>query len=180
LKHGNKHFITLTCNTDGARVFKSAKESALWPLQFFVNEISPQKCFKRENLLIAALAFGKTPDMCSLLRPFVEEINAINRKGGIPININNKIVMFLVIPHIWTLDSVAKCDVLRKVQYSGYCGCLYCHHAGSSVNGQVRYCRENNGSERSNENTRDAMKTAYLFGNLSEGTTAYRRSSHLI
>jgi hypothetical protein len=118
----------------------------------------------RENLLIAALAFGKTPDMCSLLRPFVEEINAINGKGGIPININKKIVMFLVIPHIWTLDSVAKCDVLRKVQYNGYCGCPYCHHAGSSVDGQVRYCRENNGCERSNENTRDAMKSAYLSG----------------
>lgn len=102
LKHGNHNFITLTCNTDGARVFKSAKEPSLWPLQFFVNEISPQKRFKRENLLIAALAFGRTPDMSTLLRPFIEETIKINAKGGIPIIINGETVRFLVIPHIWT------------------------------------------------------------------------------
>lgn len=48
------------------------------------------------------------------------------------------------------------------MQYNGYSGCPYCHHGGSLVDGQIRYCRENNACERSNENTRDAMKAAHL------------------
>lgn len=161
--HGHR-FVTLTVNTDGAPVFKSANKS-LWPLQFYVNEINANKRFRRSNILISSIAYGKTPDMTSFLKPFIEEINNINDNGGLPILINDTVEPVFVIPLLFTLDSVAKCDVLLKKQYNGYYGCPYCYHKGTLIPVRnIRYCKEHERSLRSNKNTRDAMITACRTG----------------
>lgn len=85
----NTPFITITVSTDGASFFKSTKEKAFWPIQFFVNEIDIKHRFKRNNMLCSAFSFGKAPDMQILFKFFVNEINQINSEGGIRIRMKN-------------------------------------------------------------------------------------------
>jgi hypothetical protein len=166
----DRKFVTLTVNTDGAPVHKSATKASLWPLQFFINEIRLENRFKRSNILVSSIAFGGTPDMTSFIRPFVEEINFINNNNGLKIDIGGREEHVFVIPLIFTLDSVAKCDVLQKVQYNGYRGCPYCHHKGTLIpSNNIRYCHLHDGSLRTNLNTRNAMLTAHTTGKTARG-----------
>lgn len=165
LQNQDQKFITLTLNTDGARVFRTATKSSVWPLQFYVNEIEQNKRFQRSNLLISSIAFGNAPDMGTFLRPFLEEINKLNADGGMPVKMNGHITKVLIIPHLWTLDSVAKCDVLNKVQFNGYNGCPYCFHPGTKVGrNDIRYSNANNAADRNDADTRNAMREAHLIG----------------
>lgn len=164
-KYADHKFITLTINTDGAKVFKSTSKGSLWPLQFYINEIDIKKRFRRSNIMIASIAYGESPDMTSFLKPFITEINDINTNGGLKICVNGSEEFVYVFPLLFTLDSVAKCEVLLKRQYNGYNGCPYCHHNGTLIpRNHVRYCREHNASLRTDENTRDAMLQAFQTG----------------
>lgn len=161
INEGNK-FLTLTVNTDGASIHKSTKNASIWPLQFFVNEICEQNRFATSNILIAALAYGAMPDMSCFLRPFIEELTNINNSGGISIEINGVHEKVKLYTLVWSLDSVAKCSVLKKVQFNGYYGCPYCLHPGSLVSANnIRYCKEHNAAERTNENSRTAMQKSH-------------------
>lgn len=159
--NGNK-FLTLTVSTDGASIHKSTKKSSMWPLQYLVNEICEKKRYSIDNVLLAALSYGGTPDMSCFLRPFIEEVNAINDKGGITIAINGTTEKVKIYPLVWVLDSVAKCYVLRIIQYNGYYGCPYCHHAGTLIQrNNIRYCKIHNACERTDQNSRNAMQRAH-------------------
>lgn len=127
----NREYITITLSTDGACVFKSSKNKSLWPLQFLVNEIKKEYRFKRENIMLAALSCGKTPDMSIFMKFFIEEINSINAKGGLVVNINGETHKLLVIPTNVTTDSIAKCYVALKTQHNSHFGCPYCLHSYS-------------------------------------------------
>lgn len=155
--------VTLTFNTDGAKLFESTKDKSLWPLQFVINEISLEHRFKRENMFCAGIAFGKTPNMQVFLRPFIEQINMINSEGGMNFTMTNGDVKKVKIyPMIFTGDTLAKGYVLNKTQFNGYNGCPYCSHNGTLVNGQVRYCKRNNAPLRTNEQTRADMSQAQI------------------
>lgn len=177
IRNENKKFVTLTLNTDGAVVFRATRKSSIWPLQFYVNEIKQRKRFQRENILISTIAFGGTPDMNCFLKPFLEEVCRINLNGGINVVINGQPDRILIIPHLWTLDSVAKCDVMNKVQYNGYNGCPYCFHPGTKIaNNCVRYSNADNGADRFDSDTRGAMRQANETG---ERVRGYRGLSPL-
>ncbi|XP_055539047.1 uncharacterized protein LOC129726105 isoform X2 [Wyeomyia smithii] len=49
-----KNGITLSMNTDGVKIFNSAK-SSLWPIMFQINELPPCLRFLRKNMVIAGL-----------------------------------------------------------------------------------------------------------------------------
>lgn len=159
----NQMFLTLTANTDGANVFKSTKNGSLWPIQFHINEINLQHRFKRKNLVCAAFTFGK-PDMSTFLKPFIDELNSINDRGGIEIMTDQglrKVTIFLL--H-FTMDSVAKAAVQNQKQFNGRHGCPYCLHEGDIVMGnQIRYCIHEGAQppERNNNQSRTAMQRAY-------------------
>lgn len=165
-----RKFVTLTINTDGAQVFKSTAKASLYPLQFFINEICLTNRFKRSNIILSSVSFGGTPDMSSFVKPFIEEINLINNNDGLKVNIGGIEERVFVIPLIFTLDSVAKCDILQKVQFNGYKGCPYCHHKGTLIPpANIRYCQSHAGSLRTNSNTRNAMMEAYTSGKRVRG-----------
>lgn len=154
-------FITLTTNTDGGQIFKKTKDGSLWPLQHFINEFKMSKRFSREKILCSGFAFGKTPDMFCFFKPFLEEINNINKEGGISIILNHKVEKVFVIPLLFTFDSVAKCHVLNKVQYNGHFGCPICEHPGVSIDSVVRYCSVANVDIRENHTVWENMKDAH-------------------
>lgn len=158
----NSSVISITFSVDGAQVHESAKNNSLWPLQFVINEIDLEHRFKRKSMFCAAVSFGKAPNMHVFLKTFFEEINAINAEGGLTFKMrNNQMKTVQVVPIIFTADTPAKCDVLNKVYFNGYNGCPYCTHSGTLVNRQIRYCRRDNGSPRTNEQTRIDMLEAH-------------------
>lgn len=162
--------ITLTFNTDGAKVFESTKDKSLWPLQFIINEIPLEYRFKKENIFCAGFAFGKTPKMQVFLKPFIEEINKINDEGGLNFQMKNgQLKRVQIHPMIFTGDAPARAYVLNKVQFNGYKGCPFCLHNGTLVNGQIRYCKRDNGPLRTNEQTRDDMLQAQIAKNSVNG-----------
>lgn len=155
--------ITLTFSTDGAVKFKSTKDRSLWPLQFIINEINLENRFKRENVLCSSFAFGATPNMQIFMRPFIEEIQKINAQGGISFKMKNGLTKrAIVIPMIFTGDTIARTHVLNKVQFNGYNGCPYCLHKGTIINRQIRYCRQDNGALRTNNQVRSDMIEAQI------------------
>lgn len=158
---GNTVAITLTVSTDGAAVFQSTKEKSLWPLQFIVNEIDLKHRFKRENTFCAAISFGKTPNMHVLFKPFIEECMRINDDGGLIIQMKDgETKTIKIFPMIFTGDTPAKSYVLNRIQFNGRNGCPYCKHSGTIVDGQVRYCKRDNGPIRKNSEARENMLMA--------------------
>lgn len=55
--------LSLTCNTDGAAIYKSNGIS-IWPIQLCQNSLPPDIRYKNENLLTVGLYAGRqAPDM---------------------------------------------------------------------------------------------------------------------
>lgn len=175
---GNVPVVTITFSTDGAALFKSTKEKSVWPLQFIVNEIDIERRYKRENMMCSAISFGKTPKMEVFFKPFIEEIQKINAEGGLSFTLKNgdkKTVK--IFPMIFTGDTPARADVLKKSQFNGYNGCAHCLHRGTLVNKQIRYCKRDNGPLRTNEDVRGNMMDAQM---LNEKVNGYKGLSPLV
>lgn len=169
-KVGNIPILTLTFSTDGAARFKSTKEKSVWPLQFVVNEIDLQFRFKRENLLCAAISFGKTPNMQVFFKPFIDEINKINAEGGLSFTSkDNRTQTVKILPMIFTGDIPARADVLMKSHFNGYNGCTHCSHEGTLLGKQIRYCKRNEGPLRTNERVRADMLEAHISNSRVNG-----------
>lgn len=138
--------------------FKSCKDKSVWPIQFVINEIESEYRYKRENTFCAAISFGRTPKMQMFFKPFIQEIERINRSGGLTLKLQNGEKQFIkIFPMIFTADTPARADVLMKSYFNGYNGCSYCLHSGTLVNKQIRYCNRNNGNLQTNEQVRKDM-----------------------
>lgn len=164
IKMGNVPYITLTLYTDGAAVFKSTKQKSLWPICAFINEINLNNRFKRKNIICPALSFGKTPNMQMFFKPLIEELNAINDKGGIQFRKENGVFETVkVIPMLFTADALAKAYVLNITQHNGHYGCPYCLHYGTNIEGttQLRFVNEYCAPNRTNQKARDDMIAAH-------------------
>ena len=130
----NKHNISLMLNTDGIPVFKSSKFS-LWPLYYVINELSPCKRQKRENLIFAGLWFGPDkPHLMTYSRPFcisLRELQDKNTEVESP-DVDDKFAckVFLIAA---CCDLPAKCLLTNTVQFNSPCDCSKCLQAGIST-----------------------------------------------
>jgi hypothetical protein len=154
--------VTLTLNTDGAKVFKSSKKGSLWPIQLIINELDPSVRFNPENIIICGLWFGSDPPMELFFKPLVEEIRELNRRK-ILTEINNEKIMVKVVLCICTADTLGKDKLQKKKQFNGSLACSYCLHPGETILKQIRYTNKNNIQERTHENSVDDMKLAHLM-----------------
>lgn len=153
----NDAAITLTLSTDGAPLFKSTKEKSVWPIQLIINEIKLEHRFERQNMLCAGVAFGKTPNMQTFFKPFIDEVMQINAEGGLSFKMNGELKKVKIVPMIFTGDTLAKQYVLKKTSFNGYMGCPYCLHGGTLVKNQIRYCSRDTAALRTNDQTRIDM-----------------------
>lgn len=161
---GNESYITLSVYTDGASVFKATKDKSFWPINIFINEIDLEYRFQRKNILCTAISFGKTPNMQIFFKPFIKEIKAINEEGGIEFqNKHGEKMNVKVIPMIFTADALAKAYVLNIVQHNGHCGCPYCLHRGTIIDGSthIKYCNKDNAEIRTDFSSRSNMIEAH-------------------
>lgn len=163
-EENNCSYITITFSCDGAAVFKATKNKSMWPLQFFINEIDLNHRFKRQNMIVAAVSFGETPNMQIYFKPFIDEIKMINSEGGITfIDKNRQNRTVKIFPMLFSADALAKAYVLNRIQHNGRQGCPYCLHNGINIEGstQIRYCKEGNTRLRTNEEIRSNMIQAH-------------------
>ncbi|KAG4065775.1 hypothetical protein HA402_012453 [Bradysia odoriphaga] len=131
-KIGNVPLITLTLNTDGVRVFKSKKKASLWPIQVFINEVSPMKRFKTDNIILSGIWFGSDPVFELYFKPLIKELNDLEENK---INIYSGSEMKIVTVRVLLISSdlPAKAKWMKMKQYNGEFGCTYCHHPGYMV-----------------------------------------------
>lgn len=111
------------------------------------------------------MSFGKMPDMQVFFKPFLDEINSINEKGGISYTSETgKIIKVIIVPMLITADAPAKAHILNLKHPLGRFGCPYCLHGGTHIEGttQYRYCQRSN--ERCRIETRANMLEAHQTG----------------
>ena len=129
----DENSLTLTFNTDGARIFQNS-ESSLWPVQAIVNELDPGIRFKRSNVLVCGLWFGKgSPNMTAFLKPFKEEMNLLGSSGVCRSTSNGDVVNCPVFALLCSADSIAIPKMVRRKQFNGRFGCGYCLHPNLPV-----------------------------------------------
>ena len=118
----NQNNITLTWNTDGVPLYKSSKLS-IWPFFLVINELPYLQRFKRENMNLAGLWFGKTkPAVNIFLNSFRKSLKKLYR--GISVNIpnSNDLLQVKGIVICGTCNLVAKCYFLNMKQFNGDTG----------------------------------------------------------
>ncbi|KAG0437206.1 hypothetical protein HPB47_017557 [Ixodes persulcatus] len=159
--------ITLTFNTDGARVFNSNK-SSLWPVQCVINELPVLT--RWSNVLLGGLWFGAGhPDMVMFLNEFVEEINRI---GTIAWECDGHLIESRVQVICSCVDAPARAAVLNMKQYNGYYGCTWCFQKGTYLNGSMKYPVQEDGAvaaERTPHTSRRDIEAALQQGQPSHG-----------
>lgn len=124
--------LTLTLNTDGVRMYKSSNKSQLWPIQYICNELEPNVRFNKNNIGICGFWYGKHPIIEIFFKSLIQEAKSLS-KHLIKVTINERLYKFIVLPLLFTLDTIAKDMMQCKIQFNGYCGCSYCLHPGTLV-----------------------------------------------
>lgn len=135
-KVGDGKLVTLTMNTDGARVFKSKAKSSLWPIQMFLNEVPPNKRFKLGNIILNGVWFGKDPDFAVYFKHLIKEFYELE-ENKIQVKVGNNSWDVNVRGFLMTTDSVARCKLMKLKQFNGKFGCTYCLHPGEN-----KWCKE--------------------------------------
>ncbi|XP_049515854.1 uncharacterized protein LOC119435708 [Dermacentor silvarum] len=123
--------ISLTFNTDGAKVFKCNKAS-IWPIQCVVNELPLS--LRWSNVLLCGLYFGKGhPRMSQFLGTFVKSLKQLN---SVKWKCDEQALSSKVHITCCCVDAPARAAVLNMKQYNGYFGCSFCLHRGVHIRGK--------------------------------------------
>lgn len=121
-----QNFLAFLWNTDGVSVFKSSKFS-VWPF-FLVNILlPPEHRFRRENVVLAGLWFGKSqPQPNVFMNAIVPEVEQLRR--GVPFRLPNvnQPVPFNGFIICGTCDTPAKSKFLNLVSHCGFQSCPKC------------------------------------------------------
>lgn len=138
--------LSLTICTDGAQMYRSSK-GTFYPIFVKLNFLPPNIRFKRENILIVGLYYGKQkPDIDKIIFPLAEEIQKLT-KSKIRVLYNGSLLEFIPIVMFCTCDLVARPMVMRMNGHSAYFGCPLCLHNGNIIMGvkkkYVRYVKQN-------------------------------------
>lgn len=130
-KHPNAIVLSLTVNTDGAKIFNGTNKS-VWPIQICQNYLPPQMRYLSEHIMVVALHSGK-PNMRDFFYPFLNELKEIYDAGGIIIEKNGQHFTFLPLITNCTADLPAKAAVQGMVSHNGHFACGYCMHEGDKI-----------------------------------------------
>lgn len=124
--------LSLTLNTDGAKIFNSSK-SSLWPIQLVQNYLPPNIRFRRENILLVGLFCGKEkPNLPDILLPLAEEMQTL-QKNGVSVWHNDDLLSFAVRILFCSCDSPARASLQNVKSHGGFFGCPCCEQRGTSV-----------------------------------------------
>lgn len=139
--------LPLTISLDGAQIFRSSK-TTLWPIQATMAFLPPNVRFLKENILIVGLYCGDSkPDISTIIIPFAEEMQMLQRKGIFTWN-KQKLLHFVPKVMFCSSDMPARAEI-QNCKPSGYFGCPCCQKKGEAVKNPktgrsyVRFLRDN-------------------------------------
>ncbi|XP_034236341.1 uncharacterized protein LOC117642364 [Thrips palmi] len=124
--------ISFMFYTDGISIFKSSKFS-VWPVFLVINELNYKTRTRKENILLAALWFGKSKPKPNL---FLKPLQKTCRKfrDGVQLNVPNGPPVSVKATMIcMTCDLQAKGIFLRQKLSNGYYGCSKCLSRGVRI-----------------------------------------------
>ncbi|KAH7985192.1 hypothetical protein HPB49_026561 [Dermacentor silvarum] len=169
--------ISLTFNTDGAKVFKCNKAS-IWPIQCVVNELPLS--LRWSNVLLCGLYFGKGhPRMSQFLGTFVKSLKQLN---SVKWKCDEQALSSKVHITCCCVDAPARAAVLNMKQYNGYFGCSFCLHRGVHIRGALRYPVPEGGRHpdlRTNRSFREDMRVSLQSGEPSHGIKGASALAHM-
>ena len=127
----NSYNLSFTFNTDGVPVFASSSYS-IWPLYLQINEI---QATRRANFtILQGLWFGnEKPQMCSFLRPFVDEMQSLYHNGVLWKGKDGEEHVSKCVCILSIADSPARASLQGIKQFNGEYGCTFCLHQGKRV-----------------------------------------------
>lgn len=135
------NYATVSFNTDGAPLFESSSYS-IWPIFLMVNEVPMH--VRSKELILVGLWFGKDkPNMNVFLKPFVEYMNDLSKKG-VDCIIEGKNLCIKIFTLICCVDAVARAPVQGFSQFNGSYGCGQCLHPGEWVRNNSNNPRSGN------------------------------------
>lgn len=119
----------MKCNLDGVPVFKSSSQS-IWPVFISISG-TPFGTSSHQNLFLHSILFGKLkPRFDVYLEPFVDDMNALNKRGILWLEngFQNKTKFVL---KECMCDSVAWPALRNFKQFNGVFGCGASLHPGA-------------------------------------------------
>lgn len=155
--------LPLTINTDGAKVWNTNTKS-LWPILMTQTYLEPKECFKRKNMILAAIYYGgkQNLDFDLLFYPVIEQLVRL-RQEHIEIDKNDRKYIFVPVVLNCVADLPAKAAVQKLKQFNGKKACSFCLHPGKKVklkNTTVRRYTDGKYTERNHSDTYEHMKLA--------------------
>lgn len=122
----NGRWITFLWSTDGLALFRSSNFE-IWPFFLAINELPPHLRYRRENLILAGVLFGKGSFDANLyLKPIYEELEELKR--GVALHVPNEPdpVIFKAGCLCGTCDTPAKSKFINHKAFNGLWGCPKC------------------------------------------------------
>jgi hypothetical protein len=130
-KFPGKFDLTLMMYTDGVKMFESCKLH-VWPIIFVINELSYEKRFLPQNMILGGLWWSKIkPDFNTFLFPIYNDTKVLRCSGlTIPSADIGKIKVGVT---TFSADKPAKADVFNMIGHCGKRSCIKCDIEGCSV-----------------------------------------------
>lgn len=126
----NTLILSLLWSCDGVSVFRSSHYS-MWPFYLAINELPQHLRFKRENLILGGVFFGrKKPLMLTFMRPIFQQLKALEQGLSIETPDGKRNVQCYVLAG--TADLPARAMMLNMVQFNGSMSCHKCYNAGET------------------------------------------------
>lgn len=127
-----KYNLTAVFNTDGVSLYSSSKIE-LWPIFLAINELSPQKRFSRDNILLVGLWQGKgKPPFQEFFQVFSKFMNPLYT-DGVSIEIEGKAYTVKLSVVCGIADLPAKAELLNMSYFNGPNPCISCEEPGITV-----------------------------------------------
>ncbi|XP_072162404.1 uncharacterized protein [Bemisia tabaci] len=170
---GNSSFVTITGSTDGAEPFENTL-SSVWPIQFFLNEISPKERLAPYNVLLGGVWFGKiAPSMATFFTAFIAELQKLAGDGITWFRAAlQKHEVTKVYCTNFCCDTPAKAKIMNMILFNGKCSCYFCLHPGDQLEHdpmQIRYGYRQSYEPRTDASLRKNMEDAEATGEIKDG-----------
>lgn len=137
-KYPSHIILPLIINTDGARAFRSSSKS-LWMIQAYQCYLRPEKRHLIRNILLFAVHCGDQKiNMTDFFFPLLQDLNTINKDGGIVMTHKNKTIKFMPLIFSVCCDLPATASLLQMNGHSGIFACSKCLNPGTLVKSDTK------------------------------------------
>lgn len=124
VKINELYSVTLLLNTDGVSASNSSN-TELWPLLYVICEI-PAQLRSSYLLLCGVWCDSKKPPMNMFLKPLVDELVAIDNKGGVTWSCNGVETKSKVIAPLICADAPARASLMNVLNHNSKYACNLC------------------------------------------------------